>query len=87
MVLMKDSLWGIVSGTEEMPVEDNAEARRKYLTTREQVVAIVLLAVIPLLLYLLVSRSSLHAFSEPTSGFIVAEIVTWDHLLLAALVS
>ena len=26
MVLMKESLWGIISGTEETPGEDNADA-------------------------------------------------------------
>ena len=30
MALMKESLWGIISGTEETPGEDNADALKIY---------------------------------------------------------
>ena len=53
MALIKDGLWGIVNGTEEVPGEGNAEARRKYLAKRDRALALVVLAVAPSLLYLL----------------------------------
>ena len=53
MVLMKDSLWGIVSGTEVAPGEDNAEGRTKFFAWRDRALAIIVLAVDPPLLYLL----------------------------------
>ena len=53
MALVKDSLWGIVSGTEAAPGEGEAEARKKYLTRRDRALAIIVLAVDPSLLYLL----------------------------------
>ena len=53
MVLMKESLWGIISGTEETPGEDNADTRRKFLARRHCALAIIVLAVDPSLLYLL----------------------------------
>ena len=53
MVLMKESLWGIISGTEETPGEDNADTRRKFMARRDRALAIIVLAVDPLLLYLL----------------------------------
>ena len=53
MVLMKDSLWGIVSGTEEVPEEENADARRKFTARRDRALSIIVLAVDPSLLYLL----------------------------------
>ena len=52
MALIKDSLWGIVSGTEAVP-EAKGEARRKYLARRDKALAIIVLAVDPSLLYLL----------------------------------
>lgn len=45
MALMKDSLWGIVSGTEETPGEENADARRKFIARRDRALAIIVLAV------------------------------------------
>ena len=39
MVLMKESLWGIISGTEETPGEDNADARRKFMARRDRALA------------------------------------------------
>ena len=53
MALMKESLWGIISGTEETPGEDNADTRRKFMARRDRALAIMVLAVDPLLLYLL----------------------------------
>ena len=53
MVLMKESLWGIISGTEETPGEDNADTCRKFMARRDRALAIMVLAVDPLLLYLL----------------------------------
>ena len=53
MALMKESLWGIISGTEEKPGEDNADLRRKFMARRDRALAIIVLAVDPSLLYLL----------------------------------
>ena len=53
IVLIKESLWGIISGTEETPGEDNADTRRKFMARRDRALAIMVLAVDPLLLYLL----------------------------------
>ena len=53
MALIKDGLWSIVKGTEEVPGEANAEARRKYESRRDRALAVVVLAVEPSLLYLL----------------------------------
>ena len=53
MALMKDSVWNIVSGTEEVPGEDKADARRKFMERRDRALAIIVLAVDPSLLYLL----------------------------------
>lgn len=46
-------LWGIVSGTEDVPAESNAEAHGKYMTRKNRVLANIVLAVDPLLLFLL----------------------------------
>ena len=53
MALMKESLWGIISETEEMPGEDNADAHRKFMARRDCTLAIIVLAVDLSLLYLL----------------------------------
>ncbi len=53
MALVKDSLWGIVNGTEAAPDVDQAEAHRKFMARRDRALAIVVLAVDPSLLYLL----------------------------------
>ena len=53
MALMKDSLWGIVSGTETLPDEANAETRKKFDARKDRALAIVVLSVDPSLLYLL----------------------------------
>ena len=61
MALMKDSVWDIVSGTEEAPGEDNADARRKFMARRDRTLMIIVLAVDPLLLYLLGDPEDLKA--------------------------
>jgi hypothetical protein len=53
MALMKDGLWSIVEGTEEPPAADNAELTAKFAARRDRALAIIVLAVDPLLLYLL----------------------------------
>ena len=56
MALVKDSLWGIVSGKEAAPtLEGDAQtsALAKYLARRDRALAIIVLAVDPSLLYLL----------------------------------
>ena len=60
MVLMKESLWGIISGTEETS-EDNADTRRKFMARRDRALVIIVLAVYPLLLYLLGDPEDLKA--------------------------
>ena len=52
MALMKDSVWDIVSGTDEAPGEENAGARRNFMARRDRTLAIIVLAVDPSLLYL-----------------------------------
>ena len=47
MALMKESLWGIISGTEEMPREDNADTRRKFMARRDRALALIMLVVDP----------------------------------------
>ena len=51
MALMKDGLWGMVNGLDEVP--ENDEARRKYIIKRDRALSIIVLAVEPSLLYLL----------------------------------
>lgn len=53
MVLIKDSLWGIVSGTDEEPTEEQADAHKKFMARRDCTLTIIVLAVDPSLLYLL----------------------------------
>ena len=50
---MKDSLWGIVSGTETLPRDASADTRKKFEARRDRALATVVLAVHPSLLYLL----------------------------------
>ena len=47
---MKDGLWGLVNGTEELPVQE--EAQRKHLIKRDCALAIIVLSVDPTLLYI-----------------------------------
>ena len=53
MALMKDGLWGIVSGTEVAPAQTDAEKYRKFVTRQDTALAIILLLVDPSLLCLL----------------------------------
>ena len=50
---MKDGLWDVVSGSEPLPDEEHADACRKFMTRSDHAPAIVVLAVDPLLLYLI----------------------------------
>ena len=52
MALMKDGLWGVVNGFDEVP-ENNEDALRKYIIKRDRALSIIVLAVEPSLLYLL----------------------------------
>ena len=49
MALVRDGLWGIVSGTETAPAEGD-EARPKFLARRDRALATIVLAVEPSLL-------------------------------------
>ena len=53
MALMKDGLWGLVSGTETEPSEDNAERYSKFIMKRDRALAIIVLSIDPSLLYLI----------------------------------
>ena len=54
MALMKDGLWGIVSGTEAAPDrERNAEGYAKYASRRDRTLALIVLSMEPSLLYLI----------------------------------
>ena len=53
MALIKDSLWEIVSGTVVVPAHENADDLGKSIARRDHALAIIVLAVDPLLLYLL----------------------------------
>ncbi len=51
MTLMRDGLWGIVSGTETAPAE-GADRQSKFLARRDRALATIVLTVDPSLLYL-----------------------------------
>ena len=53
MALMKDSLWGITSGTETLASDASADNRKKFEARRDRALAIIVLAVDPSLLYLI----------------------------------
>ncbi len=53
MALMKEHLWGLVSGSEKLPAYSTAEEKAAFLKKKERALAIVVLAVEPSLLYLL----------------------------------
>lgn len=54
MALMKDNLWGIVSGTETEPQDPgDDETRRKFVVRRDRALATIVLTVDPSLLYLI----------------------------------
>ena len=50
--LVKDGLWRVVDGTDSDPGTGNAEARQKYLSSRNNALATIVLSVEPSLLYL-----------------------------------
>ena len=52
MVLIRDSLWGIVSGTENAPKEAD-EGYAKFAARRDRALAAVVLSIEPSLLYLI----------------------------------
>jgi DNA-directed RNA polymerase subunit N (RpoN/RPB10) len=52
MALMRDDLWGYVSGTEAVPPADQAEAARRFKTRRDRALATMVMAIQPTLLYL-----------------------------------
>ena len=51
MALMKDGLWNIVNGIDEIP-EAN-DAKQKYIVERDRALAIIVLSIRPSLLYLI----------------------------------
>ena len=53
MALMKDSLWGIVSGTETLAHGASADVRNKFNARKDRALAVIVLAVDPSLLYLI----------------------------------
>ena len=53
MALMKDGLWGIVSGADEIPENGDGEALRKYIIRRDKALSTIVLALDTTLLYLL----------------------------------
>ena len=52
MALVKDGLWGIVSGSETAPTE-GADQQAKFAARKDKALAIIVLAVEPSLLYLI----------------------------------
>ena len=53
MALMKDGLWDIVTGEEEGPQQQTAEAIAKFKKRKDRALAIIVLAISPALLYLI----------------------------------
>ena len=53
MVLMREGLWSIVSGTEQAPTNDEAENVAKFAACRDRALALIVLSIEPSLLYLL----------------------------------
>ncbi len=53
MALIREGLWGIVTGTETAPEEAEADRRSKFLARRDRALATIVLAVDPSLLYLI----------------------------------
>ena len=53
MALMKDSLWGIVAGTETLSRDASADTRKKFEARKDRALAIIVLAVDPSLLYII----------------------------------
>ena len=53
MALMRDSVWGIVSKTEESPSADEPDVLAKFVATKDRALATIVLSVDPSLLYLI----------------------------------
>jgi len=53
MALMKDGLWNIVNGSENLPPQSEAKRYAKFLARKDQALAIIVLSVEPSLLYLI----------------------------------
>ena len=53
MALMKEGLWGILSGTEVAPAQGEADKFTKFVTRGDKALAIIVLSIDPSLLYLL----------------------------------
>ena len=53
MALVRDGVWGIVSGTETAPPEEEAVRRSRFLANRNRALATIILVVDPALLYLI----------------------------------
>ena len=53
MMLMKDELWGIVSGTESAPTDGNTDHRAKFEARKDRALAVIVLSLDPALLYFL----------------------------------
>ena len=54
MALMRDGLWGIVSGTKEAPSgEASADSRSKFQARKDRALSTVVLTIDPTLLYLI----------------------------------
>ena len=53
MALMKEGLWGTVSGTEVAPAQSEADKFTKFVTQRDKALAIIVLSIDPSLLHLL----------------------------------
>ena len=51
--LMKEGLWGIVNGTDVAPAQSEADKFTKFVTRRDNALAIIVLSIDPSLLYLL----------------------------------
>ena len=63
MALMKDGLWNIVNGTENIPAGDG-ERRTKFLARRDRALATIVLSVEPSLLYLIGDPEDPHCCLE-----------------------
>ena len=53
MVLMREGLWSIVSGTEQAPANEEVENVAKFAARRDRALALIVLSIDPSLLYLL----------------------------------
>ena len=53
MVLMREGLWSIVSGTEQAPANEEVESVAKFTARKDRALALIVLSIEPSLLYLL----------------------------------